>query len=138
MNWGKGIAVALTIFIGFIVTLGVIMMRQDVDLVSEDYYKQEVDYQVQIDALNAGNQFDPIIIEKRNTFVVFELPEAFPNNVKINLYRANNENLDQTFVMENERVHPIKETDLVKGEYDVQITFTVDGKDVIQKRTLTI
>ena len=138
MNWGKGITIALTIFIGFIVTLGVIMMRQDIDLVSDDYYKQEVDYQVQIDALNAGNEFESIIIEKRNTFVVFELPQSFPSDVQINLYRANNEDLDQTIIMKNERVHPIKETDLVKGEYDVHVSFTIDGKKVIQKRTLII
>ena len=34
MNWGKGITIALVLFIGFIVTLGVILMRQDVDLVA--------------------------------------------------------------------------------------------------------
>ena len=55
MSWGKGIAIALTVFILFIATLVTIIIRQKVDLVSEDYYTQEINYQQEIDGINAGN-----------------------------------------------------------------------------------
>lgn len=53
MNWGKGISIAIILFSGFILFLVITCMRQtDINLVSEDYYEQEISYQQVIDKLN--------------------------------------------------------------------------------------
>ena len=49
MNWGNWIAVSFVCFALFIGTLVVICVRQDISLVAPDYYKQELNYQKQID-----------------------------------------------------------------------------------------
>ncbi len=49
LNWGTGIAISLALFaclMGFMVYLA---MQQDFDLVSEDYYSEEIAYQEIID-----------------------------------------------------------------------------------------
>jgi len=52
MNIGKWIVVAFVLFAAFIGTLVVVCVRQDVSLVSRDYYRQELAYQNQIQRLN--------------------------------------------------------------------------------------
>jgi hypothetical protein len=48
MNWGKWIIASFILFAVFIATLVTVCMRQDISLVSKDYYKDELAYQEQI------------------------------------------------------------------------------------------
>ena len=69
MNWGNKIAISFIIFIGIIVTMVVISMKQDISLVSTDYYEQEIAYQDQIDRMERtrGLEKQPEILLDRNT-----------------------------------------------------------------------
>ena len=64
MNWGWKIVV---VYSGFVVmTLGMVFyfMGHKVDLVAKDYYKQEIEYQDQIDKItNAKSLDEPIGFE---------------------------------------------------------------------------
>jgi hypothetical protein len=52
MNWGYKITFLYLGFVALIATLIVLSMRQRVDLVADDYYEQELQYQNRIDAIN--------------------------------------------------------------------------------------
>ena len=54
MNWGKWIIVSFVLFAAFIGILVVICVRQDISLVSKNYYQEELAYQQQIDRMNNG------------------------------------------------------------------------------------
>jgi len=64
-NWGTGLVIAMAVMIGGMVTLVTIAVRQDYDLVEDNYYQKSVDYQQHIekvkrtDALEQ-NHFQPI------------------------------------------------------------------------------
>ena len=51
MNWGKGIILSFGVFIALIVTMVVISIKQNINLVANDYYVQEIAYQDQIDRM---------------------------------------------------------------------------------------
>ena len=51
MNWGNKIMLSFSVFVAIIITMVVVSMKQDVFLVSEDYYDKEVKYQNQIDKM---------------------------------------------------------------------------------------
>ena len=51
MNWGTKITLSFIAFVGIIITMVVISMRQDISLVAKDYYVQEIAYQDQIDRI---------------------------------------------------------------------------------------
>ena len=51
MNWGKWIIVSFVLFAGFIGTLVTVCIRQDISLVSKDYYKEELQYERQIERI---------------------------------------------------------------------------------------
>lgn len=139
MSWGKGIAIALTVFILFIATLVTIIIRQKVDLVSEDYYTQEINYQQEIDGINAGNNELELSFLKKNDQLVVEVPEKTNSkNVTFKFYRANDKRLDKTFELENSKMLLIPLKELAKGNYAVRAEYEIDGKIIIQKYEVTI
>lgn len=53
MSWGKGITITIILFTGFILFLVITCVRQtDINLVSSDYYEQEIAYQQVINKMN--------------------------------------------------------------------------------------
>ncbi len=56
MNWGNKIIVAFFLFTAMVVTMVVIAMKHDVGLVANDYYKDEIAYQQQIDRMTNYSQ----------------------------------------------------------------------------------
>ena len=96
MNWGKGIAIFLVLFIGFILTLAIILMQANTDLVGEDYYKKEIAYEDEIVAESNANLSDAKIeteISEDGLFIHIKNVES-PEDVTIHLLRGNNQELD--------------------------------------------
>ncbi len=134
MNWGKGIAIALTLFVGFIATLVTVIVSQDVDLVSEDYYAQEVDFQTEINAIAAGNKESLLLFEQKKDQLVISVPEDVDTkNVSLQFYRANNKDLDKQFNIVNSKMMTISNQEFEKGNYSVRAEFQKNGHKVIQK-----
>lgn len=55
MHWGVGMIVAFVVFAGAILTMVTISMNREVDLVSDDYYQQELRHQTQIESESRSN-----------------------------------------------------------------------------------
>lgn len=140
MNWGKGIIVALALFVGFILFLVITLMRQDVDLVSEDYYKQEIDYEARIQKEQNGlNSAAKIKIVDQKSFVIIQLPDSIAlTNVLVNLKRPNDEKLDKSFKIEGTKTFMLPKASLEKGKYDLTIEYTMNKKDCLLQQKIII
>lgn len=140
MNWGKGIIVALALFVGFILFLVITLMRQDVDLVSEDYYKQEIDYEARIQKEQNGlNSAAKIKIVDQKSFVIIQLPDSIAlKNVLVNLKRPNDEKLDKSFKIEGTKTFMLPKASLEKGKYDLTIEYTIDQKECLMQQKIKI
>ena len=44
MNWGKGITIAIVLFMGFIISFVVRAFNRDSDLISDNYYEEGLAY----------------------------------------------------------------------------------------------
>jgi hypothetical protein len=64
MSIGKWIVVAFVLFAGFIATLVTVCVRQDINLVSKEYYKEELAYQEQIVRISNTRSLDqkPVVV----------------------------------------------------------------------------
>ena len=51
MNWGKGIFIFYSLFVVAILSVVYFAFTQEVNLVSEDYYQQEIAYESQIERI---------------------------------------------------------------------------------------
>ena len=52
ISWGTGIVIGIIIFVVLSVTMTVIFMMQDVNLVTDKYYENSLQYQDEIDKQN--------------------------------------------------------------------------------------
>ncbi len=92
MNWGKGIIIAMGAFMCFILFMVFTLMSKSTDLESEDYYKKEIEYEQEMNALkNASQLKENAKINLTEEFVVVVLPtKEDVSNVQIALFRPDN------------------------------------------------
>jgi nitrogen fixation protein FixH len=130
MNWGKGIVIGMVLFMSFIITLVIIMMSNDTDLVSEDYYQKELAYNEQYNAqqnyMNAGESIELNII--KDTFFLSFPSKLRTGKVDIELKRPNNKNQDATFTVDAQEKVMIPTALLPKGAFDCTLKGTFKGK----------
>jgi hypothetical protein len=140
MNWGRGIILAMGLFMGFILFLVVNIMLHTVDLESEDYYKKEINYEQEITAMKNFNAVNSRIGVSSNTeFVVFQLPEKTKiTEVEIHFFRPNNTKLDKLFQVNGTKTYLVPKTTLEKGNYSIQLHFKHNQKPCLQKEEITI
>lgn len=140
MNWGKWIIVSFVLFAIFIGTLVVVCVRQDISLVATDYYKQELEYQNQIDR-NRNTQALSIkpnihIVKSALQISYKELSRLQKGELK--LFRPSNEASDLIFELK-----PTSDSVLIfdvqnreKGMYKAQMKWSMDEKEYYLEETI--
>ncbi|MFD2933483.1 FixH family protein [Spirosoma flavum] len=130
MNWGKSIILVFVLFAGFIGTLVYLMTRQHVDLVSDNYYQNEIEYQQHIDRVaNARhNSSTTMTYQADQQQVIFVLPSTLQKG-EITFYRPSDS--QQDFRITIPAKHPTRQViptkALAKGNWRVQFTWS-DGQ----------
>lgn len=129
MNWGKGIAIFLVLFIGFILTLAIVLMQANTDLVGEDYYKKEIAYEDEILAQSNAKKVGAKIeteVSQEGLFIHIKNVES-PEEVSIHLLRGNSKKLDVS-MKGNGAATFIKREKLVEGKYILTIFWKKENK----------
>ena len=143
MNWGYKILVVYVVFVAGIVFLVVKASSQKMDLVTTDYYDKELKYQEKIDAMNrvtelsADVQYE-IIGDKLN--IVF--PKDFAGKKmegEVALYCPSDQDKDIRYNFSIEDAPVIVSMNAnTKGNYELQLTWQVDGKSYYFEKKLLI
>lgn len=130
MNWGKGIIIGMGLFMAFILTLVIIMMRQDIDLVQDDYYQQELAFDKQYNAEKVYIESeDSITMNVDAHLLKIKLGKAFQqDSVQIDLKRPNNREQDMTFRMKAMPEIAIPTEKLPQGIFQCYVYGTLNGK----------
>lgn len=135
MNWGKGIAIALALFMGFIIVLVVKMVSQDVELETEDYYKKDIAYQEEITSMeNALALTEKPSISLTETHVIVQFPEGLSfTEAQLNLKRPNDETDDRSYKIVGTSMFTLNRSELEKGVYKLELSYTHKDKNYLQK-----
>ncbi|GGZ83136.1 FixH family protein [Algibacter mikhailovii] len=144
-NWGTGIVFAFIGFISFILYFIITMMtdeRFEHELVSEDYYADELKYQDDIDKLNHAKSLSENIAYHRSSA---GLTINFPENLdyksitgKVFLYRPSNKQLDfETAISLSNSYLLIPDNRLVDGRWNIKIDWQYKGKSYLFKESIT-
>jgi len=135
MNWGWRIAVFLTCFIGFIMYMVIYSFGVENDLVAEDYYNQEIQYQAHIDAQTNALPFNKeVTVSSKTDKVEIQFPADFDityTDGEISFYRPDDAKLDKkyTLTLTPEKNQIIDKSEIAPGFYKVTIQFT-DGEKI--------
>ena len=145
INWGTGIVLAFVAFIAFIMYFVVIASTDEKanhDLVTEQYYKEELAYQDEIDAeRNAMALPQRVVLNRSAEGLVLTFPASQDYRSitgKVLLYRPSNKRLDFELPLqlsEGSILIPAKR--LPEGRWDLKISWEYEGKAYLQKESIT-
>lgn len=144
ISWGTGIVLAFIGFISFIMYFIVTMNIDDKynhDLVSEDYYGDELIYQKDIDKLQNSETLESNIgYEKTADGLLIKFPETLDyNEIKgtLFLYRPSNKQLDfDTAISLSNSNLLIPDKRLVDGRWNIKIDWQYKGKSYLYKESI--
>lgn len=143
-NWGTGIVVAFISFIGFIMYFVVTMStntKYDHDLVTEDYYKQELDFQNNINKeKNSKNLKQDITWKKTDEGLLLTFPENLnAQNITGNvfLYRPSNKQFDfETPVSLSNHHLLIPDNRLLDGRWNIIVDWEYENNSYRFKKEI--
>jgi hypothetical protein len=143
MNWGYKIVFAYISFAGFIGFIAVKAMRQNIDLVSKDYYQQEIQYQDQIGRIkNAAAiehlDFDYSAQQKK---VKITFPASHFTAAKLVFYRPSDAQKDIQINLKADGKTPTFEVPVSKlstGFWKAKILWTDGKKEYYQETDFVI
>ena len=134
MNWGKTITLVILLFMTFILSMVFRAFSRDADLVREDYYENEINFDKnKLSKNNYENLGESISIDKIPAGVQIHYPSVLNLETKgeISFYRPDQKKYDCTFDVkvdtDNKQILPY---DYFKeGYYDIQIEWSSDEKN---------
>ncbi|MBG7629372.1 MAG: FixH family protein [Bacteroidetes bacterium] len=145
ISWPAGIIIAITSFVIFILSFVykvTFLPEYDHHLVSEDYYKDELNYQQEIDKQNKGIELkENITLVKTSKGLSINFPAEFdPTKITGTIYfqRLSNGKIDFEFPIQLETSNFIvKDENLVAGRWDVKIVWFVNDTEYLYKEKIS-
>lgn len=144
INWGTGIVLAFIGFISFILYFVITMTvnkKYNHDLVTEGYYKKELEFQSRLDATKNAQEFEDrvTVIKKEKGLFVF-----FPKNLdyknikgKVFLYRPSNKQLDfEMLISISDNYLLVPENRLVDGRWNITVEWDYKNKKYLHEQEL--
>ena len=132
MNIGKWIVVAFVLFAAFITSLVVICVRQDVSLVSGNYYEEELAFQDQIQRINNTTSLvdkPAISVINHAVRVDFNRREQM-EEVVLTLFCPADEKKDRKFLVTSaDRVQVFAMDDKHRGRYRARLQWKMEDKE---------
>ena len=144
ITWPTGIVIALVAFMIFILSFVYKVMflpEYDHHLVSEEYYKDELNYQQEINKENKGIALkENIKIRKDSIGLNIIFPKEFdPQKISgnISFIRLSNEKIDFNIPIKlTSNTLTIDEKNLVAGRWDIKIEWIVNDNTYLYKEKI--
>ncbi len=143
MNFGGKIVILYLSFVTLIVTLVVMCFKQDVELVSTDYYDQEIKFQDKINASNNEKQLENSIqhIVYKNEIILRVdsalLTKDFTGT--ITFFRPSDSKMDKAYKMEfKNNEQKINSKALSHGIYKLQLSWESNKKQYFKEDVISI
>ena len=133
MSWGNKLIIVFVVFAALMATLVYKATQTKFELVSKDYYQDELRYQDKIDgAANAALEA-PISIQVNDEIISIEFPDA-QKNANITgeawFYCSVDATKDKRFVLsvDSTGIQRIERKGLQKGDYQIKISYEINQK----------
>lgn len=144
ISWGFKITVLYVGFVILILSLVAMAMRQKIDLVSTDYYEQELKYQDKINKIDRTLGLEkPLAWEVEQGSITLRFPEQFKGqkiNGSIYFFRPSDVALDKIVVIpaDTSGIINISTGELKKGLYKMQLNWDVNKKEYYNEGIIQI
>lgn len=142
MNFGKGIFIAFVLFAMFMATLVVVCVKQDVSLVTQNYYQEELQHQHKIDKIINGNELSqkPLISFQKGEMQISFTDFKKIDNGQLNVMRPSNPSLDENFSLKasDNNLQSFKLSRWQPGLYRVSMTWKMGEKEYFIEKMMVL
>ena len=142
-NWGWGLAIALVLFAIFIGQFLFRAMGDRADLVADDYYNQEINYQDRIDNAARAKALGAISFVPIDDKIGIVFPDGFDGTNAtgtVHLYKPDNSDFDQRFelAIDSTNVHAIASKDLLRGLWRIKIEAKANAESYYWEESINL
>ncbi|WP_377469552.1 FixH family protein [Pontibacter silvestris] len=143
--WPYAIVTAIVLFMSYIIYFVVQAMGQDVDLVSTNYYQQEIAYQEHMDKVGRTKATGDVQLnynaEAQN--ILLQLPAGFKSkrvNGNISFFRPSDDALDFDVQLQlgRDMSQLVSAEEMKSGLWKVRVNFTADTETYFTEKTILI
>nr|MBI1229578.1 nitrogen fixation protein FixH [Cytophagales bacterium] len=141
MNWGNGIVVVFVVFAAIMISMVTICMKKDdLHLVTQNYYQEEIKYQEHIEKVSNASTlaYQALRFDREQNSVSIKLPKGA--NAELHLFRPSDARLDQKLKVNiaDENATVVDLSKLKSGYWKLKLTWTSEGKSYYQEQKITI
>lgn len=141
-NWGTGIALVYVIFAGSMILLVIKSTQQDINLVSDHYYADDVAYQQQYQKIeNSMNLGDQVLVSSNASSIEVRFPQGMGvTQGEIFLFCPSDSKQDRhvPIALGAENTMSIPTDGLKRGKWRVKIDWKAGDKDYYQEAMLVL
>ena len=143
-HWGYGIALFFSSFVAFILFAVFSSTKENIHLVTEDYYNEELAYQQRIDEINNTNSLNGrVSMRMNNNALEIAFPSELVGNAiegNIYLFRPSDSGLDKKFDLNinEEGKQLVNVEDVTKGYYRIKLEWKFNGKSYFEEEPFYI
>ncbi len=139
MNWGVKITLAFSFFVAFILYMVITIMTKDFDLVADDYYAQEINYQEKQQKLTNAHR-DGVVVQVELTKEKITLTYPPGTTGTLYFYHASEEDFDKRFPISPDANHmqSIQRDQLVSGHYNLKVDFQSARTEYFQQQKIIL
>jgi hypothetical protein len=144
MSWGTKIAILYVGFVALIATMVALSMHENVDLVSADYYVQELNHQRKIDKIERTQKLKTQLTwTMRDGAIQINYPEEFrgkPVTGNIQFFRPSDASLDRSMPIkaDSSGMQTVSTLNLKKGVYLIQIHWESEKSSYYNEGTIQL
>jgi hypothetical protein len=145
INWGWKIAIFYSSFVLGMLFLVYKTSTVKTELVTKDYYAQELVYQDELDAKNRAQALhNKLSLSKTAEQIVLSFPQEFNSNSafegKVKFYCAADSKRDKEFKIDNldNGIFSVPITEVKEGRYTMKVSWSKDGVLYLQDFKINI
>jgi len=144
MNWGHKIIIVFVLFAAGILTMVTKSMRTRIEMVTPNYYAEELKYQQVIDGRReAGSLSSPVNINQSEEALELVFPpemQGIALEGSVLFYRASDASKDVRLELHPDAygTMPVSKQRFRRGNYKVQLQWAAKGKSYFQESFVTI
>jgi len=143
LNWGKSLIIFFILFFIWVLFFVLFAMRQNIDLVSDDYYQKGAKYTDQININNRSVLYgDSIQITTSGEQVKISLSGGIASSgdsMQVYFYRSSDKTRDfRLSFLKSDAPVLVEKSRFVRGRYQVFISWTSNKEDYSVTKTIDI
>ncbi|MBC5773522.1 FixH family protein [Pontibacter sp. KCTC 32443] len=143
--WPYMIVGAMVCFMGYIAMFVYKAMNQDVDLVSKNYYEQEIQYQDQIEKVKRTQALGDVMLSynAEAKSILLQLPATYKDKSltgTITLFRPSNDEMDEQLPLQlgRDQSQLLETGNLESGLWKVRVDFSDGEETYYTEKTIQI